>query len=167
MITASSGDVGTAAPGRPGRAKLGYITAAILCAALIAVFAIFLFIRSRGAFLPAAKAPMTERQLTRNPPENRTFGAAISPDGKIIAFTDTLGLHLSSVDSADVHDLALPEHICHKAMGIMWFPDGHNLLLTLTPLVKALRFGWSPLSETSPVRCGTEVTDRRFRLKPP
>ena len=130
MAAVSSGHVGTAALGRPGRAKLGYITAAILCAALIAVFAIFLFMQWRGAFLPAAKAPMTERQLTRNPPENRTFGAAISPDGKIIAFTDTLGLHLSSVDSADVHDLALPEQIRHKAMGIMWFPDGHNLLLT-------------------------------------
>ena len=46
----------------------------------------------------------------------------------------------------------------HKAMGIMWFPDGHNLLPNdCTPLVKALRFGWSPLSEGSPVRCRTEV----------
>jgi len=134
LPVASSGHVGTAAPSRPVRAKLGYVTAAILCAALIAVFAILLFSRWRGVFLPAPKAPMTERQLTRNPPENRTFGAAISPDGKIIAFTDPLGLHLSSVDSADVHDLALPEQIRDKAVGVAWFPDGHNLLLaTYTP----------------------------------
>jgi eukaryotic-like serine/threonine-protein kinase len=116
----------TATAQRGGRSKSLLYAGAVL----FVILAVLLFWRWHGAFLPAAKAPMTERQLTRNPPENRTFGAAISPDGKIIAFTDTLGLHLSSVDSADVHDLALPEQIRHKAMGIIWFPDGHNLLLT-------------------------------------
>ncbi len=37
LPAASSGHVGTGAPGRPGRAKLGYIAAAILCAVVIAV----------------------------------------------------------------------------------------------------------------------------------
>ena len=97
----------------------------------VAIFlTLFLIWRWHSAFLPTAKTPTTERQLTHNPPENRTFGAAISPDGKIVAFTDTLGLHLSSVDSAEIHDLALPEEIRTQAWGVTWFPDGHNLLLT-------------------------------------
>jgi eukaryotic-like serine/threonine-protein kinase len=116
----------TAAPTRARRTRFLTYAGAVG----IAVLALFLVWRWRGAFLPAAKAPMTERQLTHNPPENRTFGGAISPDGKILAFTDTLGLHLSSVDSGEVHDLALPEQLRSIAWGASWFPDGQNLLLT-------------------------------------
>jgi eukaryotic-like serine/threonine-protein kinase len=99
-------------------------------AAAIAVVALVFVLRWRGALFSSSKPPMTERQLTHNPPENRTFGAAISPDGKILAFADTLGLHLSSVDSGEVHDLALPEQIRNIAWAVSWFPNGQNLLLT-------------------------------------
>ena len=113
----------TTAP-RPRRVLISAV------AAVIAILALLFVLRWRGTLFSAAKPPLSERQLTHNPPENRTFGAAISPDGKILAFTDPLGLHLSSVDSGEVHDLALPEDIRRIAVGAGWFPNGQNLLLT-------------------------------------
>jgi hypothetical protein len=74
---------------------------------------------------------MTERQLTHNPPENRTFGAAVSPDGKLIGFGDTRGLHLTTVDSGETHDVALPEELRRGVVWeVAWFPDGQKLVMT-------------------------------------
>ena len=96
----------------------------------IALLALLLGLRWRGALLSNPKPPMTERQLTHNPPENRTFGSAISPDGKILVFGDTRGLHLSPVDSGEVHDIALPDEMRDFVWEVAWFPDGQKLLVT-------------------------------------
>ena len=136
LLAATSSYGGTAAPGRPSRAKLGYITAAIFCAALIVLFAIFPFSRWHGSLLPAAKAPMTERQLTRNPPENRTFGSAISPDGRHLAFTDTRGLHLSEIASGEVHEIPLPAEVRDLVWDVAWFPDGQKFLVTTNSITE-------------------------------
>jgi eukaryotic-like serine/threonine-protein kinase len=73
---------------------------------------------------------LTERQLTYNPPENRTFGSAISPDGKLLASADTRGLHLISVDTGETHDIALPDEMRTNLWEVAWFPDGQKLLLS-------------------------------------
>ena len=73
---------------------------------------------------------LTVRQLTHNPPENRTFGAALSPDGKLLAFGDTRGLHLTTIDSGETHDVALPEELRKGIWDVAWFPDGQTLLVT-------------------------------------
>jgi Tol biopolymer transport system component len=86
--------------------------------------------RWRGAKPAAAKPPMTERALTHNPPENRTFGSALSADGKMIAFADTRGLHLQIIDTGEVHDVALPAEISAMVWELALFPDGQRLLLT-------------------------------------
>ena len=96
----------------------------------IVLLGVLLGLRWRSALPPNPKPPMTERQLTHNPPENRTFGSAISPDGKFLAFADTRGLHLSAVDSGEVHDITVPEEIRHSAWEVAWFPDGQKLLVT-------------------------------------
>ncbi len=75
-------------------------------------------------------APLSERLLTHNPPENRLLGSAISPDGKHIAFTDTQGLHLSVIDTGEVHDIPLPDDIRTRLWNVSWFPNGENLLIT-------------------------------------
>ena len=41
----------------------------------------------RGIFQRAEKKPLTQRQLTHNPPENRLLNAAISADGKYLALS--------------------------------------------------------------------------------
>lgn len=73
---------------------------------------------------------MRERQLTHTSSENRTLSGEISPDGKYLLFADTKGLHLSVIDSGEVHDLSLPQEIQTGLWDVAWFPDGEKVLLT-------------------------------------
>jgi len=77
---------------------------------------------------PAKK--LSERQLTHNPSENRLIYAAISPDGKYLAYTDPKGLHLSVIKTGEVHDVPLPEDLRTHLWDVTWFPDGEKLLFT-------------------------------------
>jgi Tol biopolymer transport system component len=71
-----------------------------------------------------------ERQLTANPPEDWVSGAAISPDGKHVAYCDQTGLYLRSIDSGETHAVPLPEGLRDRVWGgVEWFPDGGKLLV--------------------------------------
>ncbi len=73
---------------------------------------------------------LSERQLTHNPAENRLIDAAISPDGKYLAYVDPKGLHLSVIETGEIHDVPLPEELRTHLWDVAWFPDGEKLLLT-------------------------------------
>ena len=45
--------------------------------------------------------PLDERQLTRNAAENHIIGAAISPDGKLIAYANLTGLHMGIIETGE------------------------------------------------------------------
>jgi eukaryotic-like serine/threonine-protein kinase len=77
----------------------------------------------------ARHGALREKQLTRNSSENRTLGAAISPDGKYLAFTNTKGLHLSAIETGEMHDVMLPEELQTRVWLVRWFPDNQKLLL--------------------------------------
>ena len=77
----------------------------------------------------ARHSALRERQLTRNSSENRTLGAAISPDGKYLAFTNTKGLHFSVIETGEMHDVMLPEELQTRLWYVHWFPDNQKLLL--------------------------------------
>jgi Tol biopolymer transport system component len=76
------------------------------------------------------RAELAERQLTANPPEVWVTGAAISPDGKHIAYADQAGLYLRSIESEETQAVPLPggfqDQLALGALG--WFPDGGKLL---------------------------------------
>jgi serine/threonine protein kinase/Tol biopolymer transport system component len=78
--------------------------------------------------LSAPSGKFSERQLTHNPPENRILFPAISPDGKYLAYPDTKGLHLSVIDTGEVHDIPLPEELRTHVWTVTWFPDGEKVL---------------------------------------
>jgi eukaryotic-like serine/threonine-protein kinase len=92
---------------------------------VVATALAFFFLRSQKMSSPKM---LTEHQLTHTPSEQRILGAAISPDGKHLAFTDTKGLHLSLIDTGEVHDIALPDEIRTHLWSVVWFPDGEKLL---------------------------------------
>jgi hypothetical protein len=72
--------------------------------------------------------PISERQLTHNPAENRLLDAEISPDGKHLAYVDTKGLHLSVIETGEVHDIPLPDELRTHLWTVAWFPDGEKLV---------------------------------------
>jgi eukaryotic-like serine/threonine-protein kinase len=88
----------------------------------------FYWIKGRQA--PSLHKTLTERQLTHNPAENRLIDAAISADGKHLAYVDPKGLHLSSVETGEIHEIPLPDEIRTHLWTVRWFPNGENLLLT-------------------------------------
>jgi serine/threonine protein kinase len=99
------------------------------CAAL-ALAAIIFFRAEKGGTTredgqrSAVKAPV---QLTANPAETSVLDAAISPDGKFLAYVDGAGLFLRLIDSGEAHGVALPEGFAPYE--VSWFPDGNRLVL--------------------------------------
>jgi hypothetical protein len=77
---------------------------------------------------PGTRPEPTERQLTANPPEASVGSAAISRDGKYLAFFDSTGLYLRSIDSGETRAVPLPAELRHRLGGIQWFPEGGQLL---------------------------------------
>jgi hypothetical protein len=39
------------------------------------------------------------------------------------------GLHLSTIESGESHDIALPEELRTHLRGVTWFPDGEKLII--------------------------------------
>jgi serine/threonine protein kinase/Tol biopolymer transport system component len=76
----------------------------------------------------SARITPTERQLTANPLEDFVQGAAISPDGKYLAYSDERGLYLRSVDSGETRAVSLPQEPPNPLLALEWFPDGGKLL---------------------------------------
>jgi len=74
----------------------------------------------------------TLRQLTANPTENWVMGAAISPDGKYLAFNDRTGLYVRSIGSGETHPVSLPPEWKGRMLtGLRWFPDGEKLIASV------------------------------------
>jgi Tol biopolymer transport system component/tRNA A-37 threonylcarbamoyl transferase component Bud32 len=74
--------------------------------------------------------PMRERQLTSHPAENRVGAAAISPDGKYLAYIDAAGaIWLKQIETGETHAVPLPQGA--TARSIDWFPDSIKMVATL------------------------------------
>ena len=75
---------------------------------------------------------LTETQLTTNSSEASVTAAAISPDGKYLAFADSAGLYLRVNKTGETHPISVPP--ASVIGGLSWFPDGTRLLATVTGL---------------------------------
>src|ERR1051326_1672396 len=79
---------------------------------------------------PRGTVQFKQRRLTANPDDHPVLGAAISPDGKYLAFSDNIGFYLREIDSGEIHPLNLPKGF--RAEPAVWYPDGIRLLVTRT-----------------------------------
>jgi Tol biopolymer transport system component/DNA-binding winged helix-turn-helix (wHTH) protein len=75
---------------------------------------------------PAAAKPPSEERLTANSSDAPVSGAALSPNGKLLAYVDPRGIFLREIDSNEVHALPLPDGF--RAKSVKWFPDGDHVL---------------------------------------
>jgi len=70
---------------------------------------------------------VNERRITANTPEAPITGAVISPDGKLVVYSDPTGVYLRPIDSGEARRLQLPEGF--DAFPTSWFPDSTYFLL--------------------------------------
>jgi len=100
-------------------------------------------------------AEPTARQLTANPTEDYVVSAAISPDGKYVAYADQTGLLVRSVDSGDTRPIPLPVgFLGSQIFDIHWFPEGGKLLVSRFASVSEGTSIWAVavLGEAAPQR---------------
>ena len=81
--------------------------------------------RSRGVPELAGSGTSTHLQFQRR----ACLVCALSPDGRYLAYSDTKGLHVRSMESSEEHDVALPAELRPGIIEVRWFPDGIKLLL--------------------------------------
>lgn len=73
-------------------------------------------------------------QLTANAPENQVTGGTISPDGKLLAYTDDQGVHVKVIGTDESQTLALPKTDVKLAwQTVAWFPDNLKFVVNSHP----------------------------------
>jgi hypothetical protein len=87
---------------------------AVATAAVVLAVSLGLWVtRSRGASNPnPAGIEMRERQVTSNPIETPIFFAAISADGRYVAYSDGRGLHIRFIDTGETRTVPVPPEFC-------------------------------------------------------
>ncbi len=124
LAVVSPAEVSVSADAKPSSVRKWATLVAVFVLSAIAVgIPIFLQLRTQ----PASTPERLETRLTANSPENPVAGAAISPDGNYLAYSDATGLYLKLIGTGETHSIALPNDFF--AMPVNWFPDGAHLLI--------------------------------------
>jgi DNA-binding winged helix-turn-helix (wHTH) protein/WD40 repeat protein len=108
--------------------------AAVIGIFLMAVLAVRLY---RSYSRTAAPEPKL-RQLTFNSIEFPVTSAAISPDGKYLAYSDSSGMHLKLISTSETSDIRSPEvfagtDLRWEIVNNGWFPDSAVFLANSHP----------------------------------
>jgi len=103
-------------------AKKYWLTSAVV-AAVLSAGVIMGWVAGRKSV--AALNPK-DRRLTGNPQNDPIWSAAVSPDGKYLAFADKAGFFLRVLNSGETHALMDPDNL--QTHRVAWFPDGTHLL---------------------------------------
>ncbi len=104
---------GTSSITVPARSHRWVVPAVVslLLTAAVASLVVYRY-ESRQQTLAVATPSFLERQVTSNPAEDPVWYAAISPDGKYIAYGDFTGIHLRLIDTGETRTIPVPEGIC-------------------------------------------------------
>jgi serine/threonine protein kinase len=105
---ASTGRATVAAP-QP-RSQKNILLAGVAALIVLMAAAAWYFLRPSAPSGPPRD--LVQRQLTANPVETPVAGAAISPDGRHLAYSDPTGVYLKLLDTGETHALRLPPGFC-------------------------------------------------------
>jgi serine/threonine protein kinase/Tol biopolymer transport system component len=118
---------------------------AVAVVVLFMVTGVFRFAARRPSS-PAALPELKLRQLTSVSSENGPPGGTISPDGKYLAYSDRVGLHLQLVATGEAQAIPLPGGLNTNALGFgvgAWTPDSRGFLANACPLGGDTTYGTS------------------------
>ena len=90
-----------------------------MTSAAVAVFSLLVGIAAVvGTFLSKKsvnEAPnIIQRQITSNPVNDSVYMAAISREGKEVAYTDLRGVHVRALDTGEVKDIPTSPDLCFR-----------------------------------------------------
>jgi DNA-binding winged helix-turn-helix (wHTH) protein/Tol biopolymer transport system component len=125
--------------GGAGRTELSFrITSALGLIAFAGLLGLAVF---WVAWMHWARPPeLKEIQLTANSSEASVTAAAISPDGKYLAYADSEGLYMRVMRTGDTHRIYVPPA---SVVGkLSWFPDSTRLLAAVTSLLPNVDSIW-------------------------
>jgi DNA-binding winged helix-turn-helix (wHTH) protein/Tol biopolymer transport system component len=74
-------------------------------------------------------APYRSTRLSANPVGDPVRAAAISTDGRYLAFSDDNGFYLRQIETGETHALTVPESMLVNA--ISWLPDSAHMIVAL------------------------------------
>jgi serine/threonine protein kinase len=105
--------------------------------ALVLVASGVLWFARRQPASPQPPPALKLRQITTNPSENPVTSAAISPDGKYLAYADTKGMHIKLNETGETrlvpHPGALDGKDVEWKIIHQWFPDSTRFLADAHP----------------------------------
>jgi len=117
------------------RSRRKIFAAACLAGVLIATTLLLLVRRSPVSTQALPDIKLT--QLTANSPENQVTSASISPDGKLLAYTDAVGMHIKEIGTGEVHSVVLPDiRASWEIMTYSWFPDSQRFFANAHPITE-------------------------------
>ncbi len=124
QVVGPAAAAGAQAARRRSRALVAAGAAVIV---LMAAAAGAYWLSQRGGGGPSRNLKQTP--LTSNPVEEAVQDAALSPDGRYLAYVDPAGLHIRLIDTGEAHALQLDAGL--EPLEVDWFPDGSRLVMTL------------------------------------
>lgn len=104
-----------------------WLTAALGLMAIAAAAGFFFW--QRFSHAPAAVLA-TEQRLTTNSTENPVRAAAISADGKYLAYSDKTGVYVRVMGTGELHPMSVPKDADVESLA--WMPDNSGLLASWT-----------------------------------
>jgi Tol biopolymer transport system component len=108
------------------RRRWPLVIAGTLATALVAL-ALAWFARHRAVPPPELK----QRRLTDNSSDNPVEGAAISPDGRYLAYGDNSGIHIKLIETGETQTIRRPPRLKGSNASwapVSWFPDATKLV---------------------------------------
>lgn len=108
-----------------GNSRRWWILGTIVVLAIIVLAVVF------GVFFaPHATVPPRIARLTANPVNDPVRAAAISHDGRYLAFADETGFYLRQIDTGETHSVPLPKDV--TATSISWFSDSVHMIVSMS-----------------------------------
>jgi serine/threonine-protein kinase len=97
--------------------RAGLVAAVVLGALALGALGAYLFNMRANRALDSGRtdAPtVTEREITTNPIEDPVVFAAISPDGKYVAYNDSTAIRIRLIDTGETRTLSVPPNFCYR-----------------------------------------------------
>lgn len=116
---------------KPRGRKILFAAVAAVLLLFAAVFGLRLFRGTSSASNLNPPHLAVEQRLTANPSDVPLKAAAISGDGKYLAYADPTGLYLRQISTGETRPLTLPKDFVVQPRN--WYPDGTHLLVVKVP----------------------------------